>query len=120
MNCPRCKLINPDWALRCDCGYDFELGVVGASYSDTELDVPQSKGGRAVLKLGIKRVGVFVAVFLGINLVGGLALGTIGAAGVLDWTLWGGVNKWLDGGEWNNHDYRSDSWMESCPSLGGS
>jgi len=98
MNCPRCKLINPDWALRCDCGYDFELGVVGASYSDTELDVPQSKDWRAVFKRGIKRVGVFVAVFLGINLVGGLALGTIGAAGVLDWTLWEGlISGWTVG-----------------------
>ena len=97
MNCPRCKLINPDWALRCDCGYDFELGVVGASYSDTELDVPQSKGGRAVLKLGIKRVGVFVAVSLGTYLVLSIALGiTLGAAGVLSWTLWGGlISGWM-------------------------
>jgi len=99
MNCPRCKLINPDWALRCDCGYDFELGVVGASYSDTELDVPQSKDWRAVLKLGIKRVGVFVAVFLGINLVASIALGiTLGAAGVMGWTLGGVISGWMVGG----------------------
>ena len=93
MNCPRCKLINPDWALRCDCGYDFELGVVGVPYSDTELDVPQSMGGRAVLKLGIKRVGVFVAVCLGTYLVASIALGiTVGAAGVMGWALAGVIS----------------------------
>ncbi|HKX29716.1 MAG TPA: PF20097 family protein [Blastocatellia bacterium] len=26
MNCPRCDLINPDTALRCDCGWDFSTG----------------------------------------------------------------------------------------------
>lgn len=26
MNCPQCRLINPDTALRCDCGYDFPSG----------------------------------------------------------------------------------------------
>ena len=36
MNCPRCKLINPDNALRCDCGWDFSTGSVMVSYLDTE------------------------------------------------------------------------------------
>ena len=27
MLCPRCRLINPDSALLCDCGYDFIAGV---------------------------------------------------------------------------------------------
>jgi hypothetical protein len=31
MECPNCHLINPDTALRCDCGYDFRSGrVTGA------------------------------------------------------------------------------------------
>ena len=32
--CPKCKLINTDSALRCDCGYDFGSSVVKESYLD--------------------------------------------------------------------------------------
>lgn len=32
MTCPRCRLINPPSAARCDCGYDFASGVMAASY----------------------------------------------------------------------------------------
>lgn len=45
MICPRCRLINPDSALRCDCGYDFPSGTVKASYLDTaQLDILQNSG----------------------------------------------------------------------------
>lgn len=30
--CPRCKLISPPIAARCDCGYDFETKTVKTSY----------------------------------------------------------------------------------------
>ena len=30
--CPRCRLINPDSVLRCDCGYDFGTGEMKASH----------------------------------------------------------------------------------------
>ena len=33
--CPKCKLINPETALRCDCGYDFASGEVKESYVRT-------------------------------------------------------------------------------------
>lgn len=33
MQCPRCRLINPDTALRCDCGYDFETQRMQKPYS---------------------------------------------------------------------------------------
>jgi len=32
MKCPRCGLINPDGAIRCDCGYDFKTGEVKNSF----------------------------------------------------------------------------------------
>ena len=32
MKCPNCRLINPDTALRCDCGYDFQSKQVKESY----------------------------------------------------------------------------------------
>jgi hypothetical protein len=31
-DCPNCRLINPDGAIRCDCGYDFPSGNVEHSY----------------------------------------------------------------------------------------
>lgn len=32
MECPMCKLENPDSAVRCDCGYDFKKRTVEQSY----------------------------------------------------------------------------------------
>jgi hypothetical protein len=31
-DCPKCKLVNPDIAHRCDCGYDFPTGNMKPSY----------------------------------------------------------------------------------------
>jgi hypothetical protein len=32
MDCPRCGLLNPPEARRCDCGYDFTKGTVEQAY----------------------------------------------------------------------------------------
>lgn len=32
MTCPKCNLLNPDSALRCDCGYDFQTRTIQQSY----------------------------------------------------------------------------------------
>src|SRR5580704_8732506 len=34
MDCPQCRLVNPDTAQRCDCGYDFA----------TKIEVKKQKG----------------------------------------------------------------------------
>ncbi len=31
-DCPVCRLANPPEAQRCDCGYDFQAGVMQDSY----------------------------------------------------------------------------------------
>ena len=37
MDCPRCGLINPETAQRCDCGYDFREGIVKKPYFEQKL-----------------------------------------------------------------------------------
>ena len=37
MDCPRCGLINPDIAERCDCGYDFATNTVERAYFQQKL-----------------------------------------------------------------------------------
>ena len=37
MKCPRCGLINPDVAERCDCGYDFKSRTVERAYFEQKL-----------------------------------------------------------------------------------
>jgi len=42
MLCPKCGLINPSSALRCDCGYDFSSGQIEKSYLEKPRKIQQS------------------------------------------------------------------------------
>ena len=41
MECPRCKLINPMGAKRCDCGFDFATGTItGPDTRNQQIEPP--------------------------------------------------------------------------------
>ena len=57
MECPRCKLINPDTACRCNCGYDFPSATVKVSYL-TRAD--RIRAARSAWNMGTVAAGLAV------------------------------------------------------------
>jgi hypothetical protein len=50
-DCPNCRLVNPDSALRCDCGYDFPSGILKRSYLTAKDKQIASKTGIGILTI---------------------------------------------------------------------
>jgi hypothetical protein len=88
MDCPKCKLVNPPTAERCDCGYDFTTGTVEQSYlteRDRQLSKPAITGAVVLVLLAVRLV-------LGLAKVAGgrwalLVLILLGLAGLFSFLL---------------------------------
>jgi hypothetical protein len=80
VQCPRCRLINPPTAARCDCGHDFGTGKVEQAYFQQGL--PRE------LKHGVL-VLVVLNVLAGIGAVAGGDSSRIVLA-----VIWSGVIWW--------------------------
>jgi hypothetical protein len=63
MDCPKCRLVNPDEAQRCDCGYDFVAKEMRESYVDVDRRLRAPPSSEFVRELGRRDVkfGTFCA-----------------------------------------------------------
>jgi len=69
MKCPKCGLINPDSALRCDCGYDFAVGRVKESYLSQSRSSQQSGGSSNSKKKNLKTFVILFALFSPVSMI---------------------------------------------------
>jgi len=54
--CPACRLLNPDIAERCDCGYDFVTHRIAESYAKpNDRDVIAQRG-MTVAQVGVRNI----------------------------------------------------------------
>ena len=74
--CPRCGLVNPDIAQRCDCGYDFEKGTIEKAYIKQRF--PKDIKTYISIIIPLNLLGIFGAIYLGdfIRIIS-VAVGTI-------------------------------------------
>ena len=72
MNCPKCKLINPENAIQCDCGYNFQTKEM------QQLTHPVDEANESTIeqpKEWPAKVGEWIGAFIGFvvwRMVGGI------------------------------------------------
>jgi hypothetical protein len=67
MECPKCGLINPDEAERCDCGFDFVTQTLERSYLENAQAAGDSAPRRIVSPRTQRVIGLFL-ILVGIGL----------------------------------------------------
>ena len=67
MECPRCRLLNPLGSAQCDCGYDFQTGMVG-NHDRSEIgrrySPPDNTFERSVKALGRWLLQIIIGIVL--------------------------------------------------------
>ena len=87
LTCPRCGLLSPPEALRCDCGYDFATKTVSASYLTAHLIDKQGGDEKALATAANWYIKSSAALLI---LAGGMALINLlmeGRIAILGWPL---------------------------------
>jgi len=70
VKCPKCGLINPDSALRCDCGFDFATGRVKQSYlSQSQPSQPPEGAGQSTNRSSISILVVILSAGTAVGLL---------------------------------------------------
>ena len=92
MKCPRCQLINPPDAMRCDCGYDF-LSQAGGSSPASRSRL--TTWGKRLSLIGI--VGSIGARVLSQLLAGFVADLVAAALDLFTLLFFSGLTSWLVG-----------------------
>ena len=81
MQCPRCGLVNPEAAIRCDCFYDFSTGMIPAGAAAT-LGLPLASLGERFAGQFLDSVVAYGGLFLGAHITTSLGIGSGPAIGL--------------------------------------